>query len=117
MADAPRTAPHPSAVLRPRPRLLARTVALVTRGARSLHAPAAAPAAVCPTAGEHRTYPAGRRGASGSTAAADRLRCADASPAGAVRRERAHEAVASHTTGPDDLASLLAMLDLRREQD
>lgn len=37
----------------------------------------------------------------------------DASATGAARRERAHEAVASRTTGPDDLASLLNMLDLR----
>ncbi|MEU9802280.1 hypothetical protein [Streptomyces sp. NPDC051000] len=96
------------------PRLLARTVTGAIRSARRRRV--AGPAAVCATAGEHRSCP-GRRGGSGS-AVVDPLRCGgDTSPGGAARRERAHEAVASRTTGPDDLASLLNMLDLRTGPD
>lgn len=106
------------------PRLLARTVTVAVRCAR--HSTPAVPVAVCATAGEHRVCP-GPRGGTGPDAV-EGPRCdpntshgdpdaphdgPDASATGAARRERAHEAVASRTTGPDDLASLLNMLDLR----
>ncbi|WP_329192483.1 MULTISPECIES: hypothetical protein [unclassified Streptomyces] len=56
-------------------------------------------------------------GRGGPAAATGRLRRGDASPGGTDPRERAQEAVESRTTGPDDLASLLDMLDLRRRGD
>ncbi|MFG2621273.1 hypothetical protein ACGFXC_27025 [Streptomyces sp. NPDC048507] len=89
------------------PRLLAEAVELVTGGARRRSR--AAGAAVCATACEHRS---GTPRTSGPRTGGRRR-------AGAVaRRERAaHEAVAARTTGPEDLASLLDMLDLRRGQD
>ncbi|MER5777429.1 hypothetical protein ABT144_24695 [Streptomyces sp. NPDC002039] len=122
MADVRRTARRLSvgSLFRPAaldPRLLARTVTVVVRGARRRRA--AVSAAVCATAGEHRVCPIRRIGT--DPAAVYGPRCEantppggpDASAGGAARRERAHEAVASRTTGPDDLASLLNMLDLR----
>ncbi|MGW5852268.1 hypothetical protein ACWFQ8_30710 [Streptomyces sp. NPDC055254] len=91
------------------PRLVTRALAVVTRGARRRQG--AGTAAVCPTAARHRSG-SGRAGGAGS-GASNRSRCRDPRPGGADRSERAHEAVVSRTTSPDDLASLLAMLDLR----
>ncbi|WP_411107714.1 hypothetical protein [Streptomyces sp. cmx-4-9] len=86
------------------PRLLAQTWAAVTR--RTRRRPLAGPGAVCAGACEHRSYP-GRKGGRPR-------REETASPGGALHRERAaHGTVASRTTGPDDLAALLDMLDLR----
>ncbi|MER5808461.1 hypothetical protein ABT143_09750 [Streptomyces sp. NPDC002033] len=91
------------------PRLLAEAVGLLTRGARRRGG--APGAAVCPTACAHRSGTA-RTGTAGGPRTGDRRR-----PGAVARRERAaHEAVASRTTGPEDLASLLDMLDLRRGQ-
>ncbi|MFF4324191.1 hypothetical protein [Streptomyces sp. NPDC001568] len=117
MADARRTTRHPSvaSLLRPAPLgpgRLAETLTAAARNARRRRA--AGTAAVCATAGEHRTCP-GRDGASAPDVVGG-SRCQE-SPASGDRRERAHEAVESRTTGPDDLASLLAMLDLRRPAD
>ncbi|MEU9233843.1 hypothetical protein [Streptomyces subrutilus] len=116
MADDHRTAtahrPSLGSLLRPAtlcPRLLIQTLADVTRGTR--HRRGAGTRAVCPTAAQHRSCPV-REGESGS-APADGPRCGEALPDSPDPRERAHEAVVSRTTSPDDLASLLAMLDLR----
>ncbi|GHB51333.1 hypothetical protein GCM10010347_21380 [Streptomyces cirratus] len=99
------------AALGPRP--LAQALAAVTRRARRRRT--AGTVAVCASACERRARPGGRGGP--GPAFAGRLRRGDASPGGAARRERAQEAVESRTTGPDDLACLLDMLDLRRRGD
>ncbi len=114
MADVRRTAHRISlgSLLRPTtlgPRLLIQTLADVTRSTRRRHTAGAA--AICATAAEHRSCP-GREGESGS-GATGRPRSGETFPGAADPRERAHEAVVSRTTSPDDLASLLAMLDLR----
>ncbi|WP_405942606.1 hypothetical protein [Streptomyces sp. NBC_00207] len=111
MADARRTVRRPSvgSLLRPAvlgPRLLTETLAVVARSARRRRR--AGIDAVCAKAAEHRSCSGGDgAGVTGGT------RCRDSSAGAVGRRERAHEAVASRTTGPDDLASLLAMLDLQ----
>ncbi|MGW6864491.1 hypothetical protein [Streptomyces sp. NPDC054901] len=114
MADARRTARSMSvaSLLRPAPLgpgRLTETLSAAARNARRRRA--AGTAAVCATAAEHR------RGSGGGEApgpdAGGLERCLE-SPGPGDRRERAHEAVEARTTGPDDLASLLAMLDLRR---
>nr|WSX47989.1 hypothetical protein OG409_02910 [Streptomyces sp. NBC_00974] len=112
MADARRTAPRMShgSPLRPAtlgPRLLTQTLARVTRRARRRVAGAAA---TCATAAAHRSR-SGRHGGSGPQAAG-RPRHQDTLPGATDLRERAHGVVASRTTRSDDLASLLAMLDL-----
>ncbi|WP_330261909.1 hypothetical protein [Streptomyces sp. NBC_00539] len=113
MADDRDTArpgsPRPAA---PGPPLWARALAAVTRSARRRRT--AGGAAVCASACEARARSIGR---GGPAAATGRLRRGDASPGGTDPRERAQEAVESRTTGPDDLASLLDMLDLRRRGD
>ncbi|OEJ30406.1 hypothetical protein [Streptomyces subrutilus] len=116
MADDHRTATAHrrslGSLLRPTalcPRLLIRTLADVTRSTR--HRRTAGTQAVCPTAAEHRSCPV-REDESGSGSAKG-PRCGENLPDAPDPRERAHEAVVSRTTSPDDLASLLAMLDLR----
>ncbi|MGW3327397.1 hypothetical protein [Streptomyces virginiae] len=105
---------RPSAL---RSRFLAEILAGVARSARSAlrrHRPGIAP--TCAGAAEHRSFSA--RGIGSGSGATGERRCRDtASGAAAGRRERAHEAVASRTAGPDDLAALLAMLDLRTGPD
>ncbi|MGW6688120.1 hypothetical protein [Streptomyces sp. NPDC054961] len=113
MADARRTAPRmsrgsPNGPTALGPRLLTRTLALVTRRGRGRVAGAAA---TCATAAEHRSH-AGRQDGSGPDAAR-RPRDQETLPGATDLRERAHEVVASRTTRPEELASLLAMLDLR----
>ncbi|MET9470006.1 hypothetical protein ABZY44_35490 [Streptomyces sp. NPDC006544] len=113
MADARRPAPRLSHGAPPRPptlgpRLLTQTLALVTRRGRRRVAGAAA---TCATAAEHRSRVA-RQDGSGPDAAG-RHRDGETLPGADDLRERAHAVVASRTTRPDDLASLLAMLDLR----
>lgn len=117
MAHARRTA-RPVSVgspLRPAalgPRLWTETLAAVARCARSARRRhGAGIAAVCVSAAEHRSCSGGEGGSGPGVTGGPR--CRDTSAGAAGRRERAHEAVASRTTGPDDLASLLAMLDLR----
>ncbi|MGW7439408.1 hypothetical protein [Streptomyces sp. NPDC054849] len=96
-------------------RLWTQTLAVVARsarnacGARRRHG--AGIAAVCVSAAEHRSCSGGEGGSGPGVTGGPR--CRDTSAGAAGPRERAHEAVASRTTGPDDLASLLAMLDLR----
>ncbi|MFG2989509.1 hypothetical protein ACGFZK_09520 [Streptomyces sp. NPDC048257] len=118
MADARRTALRISvgSLLRPGalgPRLLTQTLAVVARSARRHHRVSSA--ATCENAAEYRSFSGGEAGAgSGVTG---EPRCRDSSAGAAGRRERAHEAVASRTTSPRDLASLLAMLDLQTGPD
>lgn len=106
----------PGALLRPTalgPRLLIRTLAVVTRNTRRRRA--AGTPAICATAAEHRSRPGKvSRFASGVTRWP---RGRGAYPGATNRRERAEEAVVSRTTSADDLASLLAMLDLRPRPD
>lgn len=114
MADPRRTTRRPFAGSLPRPaalvpRLLTKTFAVVTQHAGRRRA--AGTAAVCATAAERRPR-SDWQGSSGS-GVPGRTRHRDTFPGVADPRERAHEAVASRTTGPADLASLLAMLDLR----
>ncbi|MFD3542239.1 hypothetical protein ACFWUQ_22495 [Streptomyces sp. NPDC058662] len=114
MTDSRRTSRRISlgSLLRPAalgPRVVTRALAAVTRGARRRRA--AAGRAVCPTAAQHRSG-TGRVSGAGSPLTG-RLPCREAPAGPAERRDQAHEAVVSHTRGPDDLASLLAMLDLR----
>ncbi|MFJ6050633.1 hypothetical protein [Streptomyces sp. NPDC092307] len=98
----------------PRPRFLAEILAGVARSARRTRRPAVTP--TCARAAEHRSFSGGETG-SGAGATGE-PRCRDTSTgAAAGRRERAHEAVASRTAGPEDLAALLAMLDLRTGPD
>lgn len=109
MADARHPAHRPSlgSLLHPAglgPRLLS----MVARRTGRRAAPGTA--AVCATAASYRSG-AGRPGGPGP-GPADRARCPDPVPGAASRRERAHETVASRTTGAHDLASLLAMLGL-----
>ncbi|MEY2233736.1 hypothetical protein [Streptomyces sp. BF23-19] len=124
MADARRNALRipvgPIPLLRPsalRPRFLAEILAGVARSARSARRhrrPGIAP--TCAGAAEHRSF-SDREIGSGAGAMGE-PRCRDtAAGVAADRRERAHEAVASRTAGPDDLAALLAMLDLRTGPD
>ncbi|MFG2976448.1 hypothetical protein ACGFYY_26135 [Streptomyces sp. NPDC048331] len=103
---------RPSAL---RPRFLAEVLAGVTRSARRRRRPAIGP--TCAGAAERRSF-SGREVGSGAGATGE-PRCGDDASAGAAagRRERAHEAVVSRTAGPDDLAALLAMLDLRTGPD
>ncbi|MET9605991.1 hypothetical protein ABZZ17_13100 [Streptomyces sp. NPDC006512] len=114
MTDPRRTDRRPSAGPPPRPaalgpRLLTETLAAVRRrGARRRGASGAA--ASCAGAAEQQSC-SGREGGYGA-GTAGRPRCRDTRPGTADARERAREAVASRTTGPGDLASLLAMLDL-----
>ncbi|MFF3016609.1 hypothetical protein [Streptomyces sp. NPDC057939] len=117
MADArhPARSMSVAALLRPAPLgpgRLTETLAAAARNARRRRA--SGTAAVCATAGRHRRGSDGD-GAPGPDAGAG-ARCHE-SPASGERRERAHQAVEARTTGPDDLASLLAMLDLRRRPD
>ncbi|CAM5282263.1 hypothetical protein SAVIM338S_00158 [Streptomyces avidinii] len=116
MADPRRIARRPFVGSLPRPialgpRLLAKALLGGAERALRLRLRATGAAAVCATAAEPRPRP-DRRGGTGS-GAADRPRYRETLPDAARPLERAHEAVASHTTSPDDLASLLAMLDLR----
>ncbi|WP_328863686.1 hypothetical protein [Streptomyces virginiae] len=121
MADARRNALRipvgPLPLLRPsalRPRFLAEILAGVVRSARRHRRPGIAP--TCAGAAEHRSF-SDREIGSGAGARGE-PRCRDtAAGVAADRRERAHEAVASRTAGPDDLAALLAMLDLRTGPD
>ncbi|MFD3546794.1 hypothetical protein ACFWUW_14490 [Streptomyces sp. NPDC058655] len=71
--------------------------------------------AVCEAAGGYRSYSGGPGGAVPADPAGPGR--ADDVPGGADRRERADRTVASRATGPDDLASLLEMLDLRHGRD
>ncbi|MFB6825409.1 hypothetical protein ACFCXA_27950 [Streptomyces virginiae] len=119
MADAPGDALripvgpllHPSTL---RPRFLAQIVAGVARSARRRRRPGIAP--ICAGAAEHRSFSDTEIGSgAGATGGPG---CRDTSAgATAGRRERAHAAVASRTAGPEDLAALLAMLDLRTGPD
>ncbi|WP_030758805.1 MULTISPECIES: hypothetical protein [unclassified Streptomyces] len=102
---------RPSAL---RPRFLAEMLAGVARSARRGRRPGIAP--TCARAAEPRSF-SGKEIGPGAGATGE-PRCRDtAAGAAAGRRERAHEAVASRTAGPDDLAALLAMLDLRTGPD
>ena len=118
MTDTRRTSRRVSvgSLLRPAalgPRLVTRALAVAGRSARRRRA--AGTPAVCASAAQHRSGSgwAGRAG-SGVTS---RSRCQDTPADAADPRAQAHEAVVSRTTSPDDLASLLAMLDLRPGRD
>ncbi|MFF4261429.1 hypothetical protein ACFY7Y_40965 [Streptomyces virginiae] len=104
-------------LLRPstlRPRHLAQILAGVARSALRRRRPGIAP--TCAGAAEHRSFADTEIG-SGADARGE-PRCRDtAAGLAAGRRERAHAAVAARTAGPEDLAALLAMLDLRTGPD
>ncbi|MGW7329794.1 hypothetical protein ACWGIU_14610 [Streptomyces sp. NPDC054840] len=97
----------------PRPRFLTEVLAGVARSAWCRRRRRIAP--TCEGAAEHRSFSGGRSG-SGAGATGEPP-CRDTSAGTAGRRERAHEAVTARTTSPDDLAALLAMLDLQTGPD
>ncbi|MFJ6372310.1 hypothetical protein ACIQK5_29490 [Streptomyces virginiae] len=106
-------------LLRPstlRPRHLAEILAGVARSARRRRRPGIAP--TCAGAAEHRSFSDAESGSGADATGEPRCRDADTTAGVAAgRRERAHAAVASRTAGPEDLAALLAMLDLRTGPD